>query len=173
MGSIKLVITPKTKVGELLEAYPGLEPVLMEMSPSFEKLRNPILRKTVARVATLSQIAIVGGLAVDEIVKRLRKEAGQETDEPIKANAEYLMSAPPDWFNESRVTEIYDATPVINAGESPMAAIISKASLLKKGEILEIHTPFTPAPVIDKLREKGFKVFSACENEIHKTRITL
>ena len=31
------------------------------MSPAFEKLKNPILRKTVARVATLAQVAVVGG----------------------------------------------------------------------------------------------------------------
>ena len=46
-----MVISPKTKVGELLDAYPELESVLMEMSPAFEKLKNPILRRTVARVA--------------------------------------------------------------------------------------------------------------------------
>ena len=77
----KIIISPKTKVGELLDHFPNLESVLMEMSPAFEKLKNPILRKTVARVATLQQVAVVGGLNVNEIVNRLRKEVGQSSGE--------------------------------------------------------------------------------------------
>ena len=59
MTNSKITISPKTKVGELLDAYPELENVLMAMSPAFEKLKNPILRKTVAKVATLQQVCIV------------------------------------------------------------------------------------------------------------------
>ena len=33
-------ITPQTKVAELLDAYPELEDVLVEMAPPFKKLRN-------------------------------------------------------------------------------------------------------------------------------------
>ena len=40
----KIPITPETKVGEMLEAYPQLEEVLLEISPTFRKLRNPVLR---------------------------------------------------------------------------------------------------------------------------------
>ena len=47
-----LLITPKTKVGELLDAYPELEPVLMGLAPAFNKLKNPVLRKTIGKVAT-------------------------------------------------------------------------------------------------------------------------
>jgi hypothetical protein len=44
-------IGPETTVGALLEAYPELERVLMEMAPAFAKLRNPVVRRTVAKVA--------------------------------------------------------------------------------------------------------------------------
>src|SRR5665647_919529 len=77
MAAEKLIISPKTKVGELLDFYPQLESVLLDLSPAFAKLKNPILRKTVARIATLQQAAVVGGLKTDELVNRLRKEAGQ------------------------------------------------------------------------------------------------
>jgi hypothetical protein len=52
MNRSNLIITPQTKVGELLDAYPELESILFELSPAFAKLKNPILRKTVARIAT-------------------------------------------------------------------------------------------------------------------------
>lgn len=41
------------RVAELLDAYPALEPVLVAQAPAFARLRNPVLRRTVARVATL------------------------------------------------------------------------------------------------------------------------
>jgi len=72
------MITPKTKISDLLEEYPALEEVLFDISPAFKQLKNPILRRTVARVTTLQQAAIVGGLKVEDLVNRLRKEAGIE-----------------------------------------------------------------------------------------------
>ena len=45
MKNVNLIISPQTKVGELLDAYPELEKVLFELSPAFSKLKNPILRK--------------------------------------------------------------------------------------------------------------------------------
>lgn len=53
MSIRELIIIPKTKLVGLLDAFPQLENVLQELSPSFAKLKNPILRKTVARLASL------------------------------------------------------------------------------------------------------------------------
>ena len=53
-------ITSGTRVAELLSNYPETEELLIGMSPAFEKLRNPVLRRSVARVATLRQAAAVG-----------------------------------------------------------------------------------------------------------------
>ena len=71
-------IESSTKVAALLDQYPELEGVLIEMAPRFKKLRNPILRRTVARIASLRQAAAVGGIPVGELVNRLRVEVGQE-----------------------------------------------------------------------------------------------
>lgn len=159
MNKGNLIISPQTKVGELLDAYPELEKVLFELSPAFAKLKNPILRKTVARIASLQQAAIVGKLKVDELVNRLRKEVGQEVLQDI-ANDDSSIQNLPSWFDETKITIRYDATPIINAGNSPMAEILSQASLLKSDEIIELKAPFIPAPIIDKLKERGFEVFS-------------
>jgi hypothetical protein len=155
----KILITPKTKVGELLDAYPELESVLISMSPAFEKLRNPVLRKTVARVATLQQVAVVGGLKADEIVGRLRKEVGQTESVESSAESAYLNDIVPDWFDKSKVVETYDASPVINSGASPMAEILRRTKVLNQGDIFELMTPFVPAPILDMLRTQGFKVW--------------
>ncbi|MDD2306774.1 MAG: DUF1858 domain-containing protein [Prolixibacteraceae bacterium] len=165
MSEPKLIISPKTKVGELLDTFPQLEDVLLELSPSFAKLKNPILRKTVARVASLQQAAIIGGLKVDELVNRLRKEVGQDIFSGDTENTQYLAVTPPDWFNETQVVQNFDASPIINSGGSPMAEILTLAKELQADKILEIKTPFVPAPIIDMLKDKGFKSFSMQQGE--------
>jgi hypothetical protein len=159
MTQHSFTITPKTKVGELLDAYPALEEVLIEISPVFAKLKNPILRKTVAKVATLQQAAIIGGMPVEELVNRLRKEAGQEINAVGEDDVDYLSATPPEWFSPDKVTDHFDATRMINAGDSPMNEVLLRAKRLNKSEIFEIRTPFVPAPIIEILIEKGFKVW--------------
>jgi hypothetical protein len=160
MAAGNLIISPKTKVGELLDAYPQLESILLDISPAFAKLKNPILRKTVARIATLQQAAAIGGLKTDELVNRMRRETGQSEMDGETEGDKYLLASPPGWFDDSAITIRFDATPVINAGGSPLQEILSKAKNLQPGEIMEVTTPFIPAPMIDMLRERGFRVFS-------------
>ena len=46
---IEFSITPDTRIGTLLEKFPELEETLIELAPSFDKLKNPFLRKTVGK----------------------------------------------------------------------------------------------------------------------------
>lgn len=164
MAAPKITITPKTRVGELLNSYPELEPVLMAMSPAFEKLKNPLLRKTVAKVATLQQVSVVGGLNVDEMVRSLRKAVGQSAGESVSDQVEHQPTEAPDWFDKAKISGRYDATPIINSGESPLSEILRLASFLKEGEILELRTPFIPAPVLDMLRAKNFRIYTVAND---------
>jgi hypothetical protein len=72
----RVPITPATKVADLLESWPDLEDVLIAQAPAFRRLKNPVLRRTVARVATLEQAAGVGGVPVRELVATLRRRRG-------------------------------------------------------------------------------------------------
>jgi hypothetical protein len=71
-------ILPSTKVAALLDRYPELEEVLIGLPPPFKKLKNPLLRKGVAKVASLRNAAAVGGITVHELVNKLRAAVGQE-----------------------------------------------------------------------------------------------
>lgn len=161
MGEQKLLITPKTKVGELLDHFPQLEAVLLRLSPAFASLKNPILRRTVAKVASLQQAAAIGGMKVEELVNQLRLEVGQELLFGGGADSEYLVKEPPAWFDESKIAVRFDAREIIQSGGSPMNRILDETKTLKEGEIYELVTPFVPAPIIDMLRQKGFKLVSA------------
>jgi hypothetical protein len=154
-----LMITPTTKVGELLEAYPALEEVLIEISPVFAKLKNPVLRKTVARVATLQQAAVIGNMPVEELVNRLRLEAGLDLASVMDEYSSWLSELPPEWFDPEKISDHFDAIRMINAGDSPMNEILQRAKKLEEGNILELVTPFVPAPILEILIEKGYPVW--------------
>jgi len=149
-------ITPKTKVGELLDNFPQLEEVLLQISPAFASLKNPILRRTVAKVAALQQAAAIGGIKVEDLVNRLRKEVGQEPLFGDGMHTEYLLSEPPAWLDQSKIVIRFDARDIIQSGGSPMNQILEQTGDLKPGEIYELITPFVPAPIIDILKQKGF-----------------
>ena len=92
----ELIITPKTKVAELLAAYPQLAQVLIDTVPAFEKLKNPVLYRTVARITSLQQAATIGGVRVEDLINRLRKDVGQ--DQLAAGESAAYTTAQPAWF---------------------------------------------------------------------------
>ncbi|MEE4115756.1 MAG: DUF1858 domain-containing protein [Marinilabiliaceae bacterium] len=152
----KIIITPKTKIFDLLEAFPDLEEILIEQSPQFDKLRNPLLRRTIGKVTTLSQAAAVGGLDVVELVNVLRKKAGQSQLSDFDHQDSNYITQKPGWFSQRRVTQTIDVRDILHEGEQPIHEVLSSVKKLKKKEILGIIAPFLPAPLIDKAIGLGY-----------------
>jgi hypothetical protein len=168
----KIIISPQTKVGELLEAYPELETVLIRLAPAFSALKNPILKRTVGRVASLSQAAVVGGIKVEDLVNKLRAEIGEKAILESGDEGQYVVTRTPGWFSVEKVIDSFDATPLINSGGSPMTEILHRAGKLNQGEILEVISPFVPAPILDMLTERKFRVFCQSTNGVICSYIT-
>lgn len=158
-----LVITPKTKVLQLIETYPQLETLLIEMVPVFEKLKNPVLRKTIAKVATLQQAAAIGNVKAEELINALRKAVGQDKVEVLEG-ASYV-SKQPDWFAESKIVKDFDIREMLDAGEQPLNQAVSDLSLLKSGEIYQLTSPFLPAPLIEKASSLNLQHWVNIETE--------
>src|SRR5690349_24242332 len=99
-------IGPETTVGALLEAYPELESVLVGMAPAFAKLRNPVVRRSVAKVATLEQAAKIGGISLQAMILRLRNVTGQSVpDLPVFQPGQDSDGDDASWLTSSRVVE--------------------------------------------------------------------
>ena len=154
-------ITSSTKIADLLADYPELEDVLIEMAPPFKKLKNPILRRSVAKVASLRQAAAVARLPVDEVVNKLRAAVGQEamSVEEVEPDTSYFTSQP-EWIVSGTVVASIDERTNPNADEMPLKLVIQKATSLDAGQLLELVTTFLPAPGIDIMKTKGFRVWS-------------
>ena len=76
-------LAPSDKLAPLLETYPSLVDFLAGYSPKFEKLKNPLLRKTVGKLATLDQVARMGDIPVDRLLRVLAAEIARATGEDV------------------------------------------------------------------------------------------
>lgn len=158
-----LIITPKTKVLQLIESYPQLEDVLIDYVPAFKKLKNPVLRKTVAKIATLQQAAAVGDVKVEDLINVLRKEVGQ--DILSEENSTNYNTRKPAWFSEDKIVSKLDVREMLASGEHPVNQVITDLRSLPDGKIYKLIAPFVPAPLIDKASSLGFEHWIKQEGE--------
>lgn len=165
-------ITPETKVAALLEHYPELEEVLIGLAPPFKKLRNPVLRKSVAKVASLRQAAAVGRVPIEQMINLLREKVGQQPLEIAPSDDESsYYSSQPSWFDEKRVA-VSLVESEIDPDVMPLTPLMQTARGLAEGEIVELVTTYLPAPGIDIMRRKGFLVWSTEQGDVVKTYFT-
>ena len=153
-----------TTIAELLNDYEGMKDILIEINPKFKKLNNPVLRRTLAKVATVKQAAIVGGMKPAELLNKLREKVGQklldafsETDElTFEANEEIAKKIP---------KESVDANNLLNEDKNPLAIVFNKLRSYNEGEVIKITSDFKPEPLIEEFTKKGYKVFCKELNE--------
>ncbi len=149
-----LDIRPNTKIGEMLDEFPQLEDTLIELAPAFRKLKNPMLKRTVAKVTSVNQAALVGKIELYTLLNALRIKAGQE---PVDVkNINKNQDEPPVWFKTGTIVKRIDARPMLERGEHPLGLVTTEVKDLEPGQILELTTPFYPAPLVDKIVEKGY-----------------
>ena len=159
MTKEKLEILPSTTVHELLTAYPDLEEKLIGIAPPFKKLRNPLLRKSVAKVATIKNISSVGHIPLDELVNKLREEVGQSKSNESYKDETYFASKPA-WFSIDNIAISIVEEEVGDKDKMTVVTVLREAKKLKKGEIIELITTFLPAPGIDNMKSKGYSVWT-------------
>jgi hypothetical protein len=164
-------ITPDMRVAALLREYPETEELLIGLAPAFEKLRNPMLRRSVARVATLAQAAAVGRMSSATLVNTLRTAAGQELLESDFSDSSTYFEAQPEWFDPNAVTIVLrdeELDPTV----MPINPLLRAAKDLDDGEIAELVTSHLPAPGIDILRAKGYRTWTLDAGHVIKTYVS-
>ena len=152
----ELIITPKTKIWDIIETYPQLEDKIIEYVPAFSKLKNPLLRRTIGKVATLQQASATGNVNINDLVGFLRKEIGQNEINMQMENNQYNFNQP-EWFSAEKVQEEFDVREMLERGEHPVNKVIDELKYLNDGDIYLMIVQFLPAPLIDKATAIGFK----------------
>ena len=149
-------ITLDTKIADLLENYEGMKDILISINPKFKKLNNPILRRTLAKLATIKQAAIIGGMKPEELLNKLRVAVGQE---PIKISTqeEEQEENIPSWADKEALITL-NANELLDKNKNPLAKARKALKQLKSSEILAIIADFKPEPLIEELKKDGFEI---------------
>jgi hypothetical protein len=160
-----MMITPKSKLLHVLDEYPQLEDRLIEYIPAFKDLKNPILRKTIAKIATMQQVAAIGKIKVEDLINMLRKLVGQdciESSDDFKVNRNKL-----EWF-KGNVDKSFDARDMLARGEHPINQVISDLSEIGSNKVYELIASFLPVPLIEKGTSLGFEHYVLEEDGLVK-----
>jgi len=158
-----MLITGKTKVKEVLEAYPQLKTSLIKMSPKFKKLDNPLFFKTVARWATINDVARMGGLSICSILHSLNTEIGRE-DELVRQFPDCIQEA--KLAHETGVDEVrpqfkkiieFD---ILKREDYFLPELVDQIKKLEKDEALKIISDFDPLPLKKMLDSMEYSYFT-------------
>ncbi|TFG95734.1 MAG: DUF1858 domain-containing protein [Calditrichales bacterium] len=152
-------IKANSKLFDVLKAYPELEEKIMKLAPPFKNLKNPVLRKTVGKLATIDRIARIGNLEVTDLLNTLRKEVGQEEIGSTTPAQVSWQEGEPDWIKAKPIEQI-DGTEMLSRGVHPLQMINKRMREIKTGEMLLLTTNFKPIPLIDEMQKQNYQVFS-------------
>jgi hypothetical protein len=148
-------ITPETKLGDFLDAHPDLQEALIARVPEFAKLRNPILRRTVAKLATVDQAARIAGIPTAELVTFLRRLAGESAEYEIERSAVPAETPRPSWTQVDRVRATLEAEALLAGGEHPLAQVRRTLAQVASGDAILLKSAFRPEPLLDLLNQES------------------
>jgi hypothetical protein len=125
----------------------------------FEKIQNPVLRRTVARVATLEKAAGMAGLPVSDLVNELRTAAGLpelQTEEDHRSGpAGAMIEQSPEWVRTGVVKHNINADAMLEEGEHPLNLVQKLLGELEVGDLIRIESSFPPIPLVDAVKKQG------------------
>lgn len=157
---MSMYINDKTKIAALLKHNPDALEAIVSLSPDFEKLRNPILRRLMAPRASIAMAARIGGCTVQDFFDKLRP-LGFEGDTSVKEEAAPRKALPPllQAVPEEQLV-VLDVRPILAGGKDPLNLILQTVKSLKQGQVLKIVNTFEPTPLMGVLKKQGFDSYA-------------
>ena len=123
-----MVLSASSKINDVLSEYPFIKDFLIELNPHFEALNNPVMRRTLGRVATLSKAAFIGGVEPEQLVADIAAEIKKKTGQEVEVEV--------------------STQPVEDAAGEHAARIEVLKSIIK-----ELHAGARPADLKERFRE--------------------
>lgn len=162
-----MVIQPKDRVADVLAQDQRMIEVFATSSPLFTRLRNPTLRRVMARLITVEQAAQVAnldlGLLLDRLNETLRSESSSSESIPQKPKGERMtpedartaMPRSSDPLPPELIVEL-DVREELRAGQEPFSQIMQAFSALPAGGGLRLRAIFEPVPLYQVLGKRGY-----------------
>lgn len=154
-----MTINANTRIAPILKYNAHALEAIVSISPKFQKLRNPLLRKLMAARTTLATASKIGGCSIDDFFIKL-EPLGFTIDRATKP-AEEAKKPLPAFINaltKEQIIEL-DVRPVISSGSDPLNLILEQVKAMRPGQVLKIINTFEPTPLILMLQKKGFETY--------------
>lgn len=167
-------ITPNTKISAILKDKPEALEAIVSLSPKFEKLRNPVMRKLMAGRASIAMASKAGGISIEDFYNKLRPlgfipcladtRAGSEAVAAIKKEAK-------DW--DELLASFTGKLISIDVRElempGPMMTILESLNTLPPGYALFVYHKRIPLFLLPELAERklDYRVKEIAEGEVH------
>lgn len=158
-----MVIRKDDTVASVLKADASLIEVFVGVSPAFGRLRNPALRRVMARLVTVEQAARIAGVDPDELVARLNAGAAPGPSaavQPIRPDPDAapgpLAAKPPALaaIPAERLVTL-DVREDLRGGREPFSRIMAALQALPAGGALGVRAPFEPVPLYGVMAKRG------------------
>lgn len=153
-----------TKIGTILRESPAALDAIISLSPHFEKLRNPVLRRLMANRTSIAMAAKLGGcrpLDFFRVLEPLGFSAEDSTSPSIPVPQDIPAFA--QQLGRLRIHDL-DVRPIIDAGGDPLKQILDRVAEVPAGEVLKIINHFEPTPLVQLLQKKGWQAYVDATN---------
>ncbi len=184
-----MVIRAGDRVSTVIGMDESLVDVFVTLSPAFERLRRPAMRRVMARLVTVEQAARMAGVDVHELVARLNAHVAAGDDsaaadtsagaavrsgapEPAEAGAAAsLPSGPAPVQGGAGIPRDLAAIPEawrveldvraeLRAGREPFSLIMAARRQVPAGGALAVRAIFEPVPLYAVMRKQGLTHFT-------------
>jgi hypothetical protein len=155
-------ITLHSKLFDVLEVYPELEVQIINIAPPFQNLKNPVLRRTVGKIATLEKVAQIGGMDAGKLVNTLRRAVGQVEltgEAAVNLTVEIPRVADDPAWTAGEPQFTVNGTELLQRGEVPLGHVNELLGKLETGRYILLVTNFEPTPIIEAMQKQNRKVF--------------
>lgn len=150
-----MTFCPDTVVADAIKRDPAVIDRLVAFDPKFRKLRNPVLRRVMARLVRFRDAARVAGVPLDALMAAVN---GGDMPAPAPEGGTAEEEPRPDWLAsvDEGLARRLDVRPMLAANEEPLGAILHQAAKVSAGGVFLLEAPFDPMPVRRVLGRKGF-----------------
>lgn len=146
------------RVQDVLARDAALVEVFARHSPHFDRLRNPAMRRVMARLVTVEQAARIAGVSAESLVRALNDALGIAA--PAAAHDDRSRLGAATRPAGRREVEL-DLRETLRAGKEPFSRIMAAVGALRDDEVLRLRTIFEPVPLYAVLAKRGL---------VHETR---
>lgn len=159
-------INANTKIASLLKYNPEALDAIISISETFNKLKNPILRKLMASRTSISMASKAGGCTVNDFFSKL-EPLGFIIDTETAAIDDQEQKTVPGFLRHITAENLpeLDVRSIINAGNDPFNLIKKTVTQMKAGQVLKLVNSFEPAPLITLLGKQGFQSYVERKSE--------